>query len=216
MKCSDLKILLERAISFRSLGAGLRDDGWAREFFSILDATPNQSVKNLAKAIDGIAPLGSAGHPAINELCAFLGALGSLLSGQAKNSTIQEIGELLAALRPHSTSDIFALAEILAKPKKQTKAAKPKDAAPIRDEVVLKYSRRLEEALGDDEGFNSIFAALESDGGLSASELTAIAKKFANSAPKSRPAALKKIFARHQAIMVSRAKSAATAGRIAG
>ncbi|WP_155831252.1 MULTISPECIES: hypothetical protein [unclassified Hyphomicrobium] len=81
---------------------------------------------------------------------------------------------------------------------------------------MLKYSRRLEEALGDEEGFNAIYAAIESDKELNAAEISAIAKKFTSASPKSRPAALKKILARHQAIMTSRAKSAATAGRIAG
>lgn len=216
MKCSEFKLLLENAISFRSLGRGPSDDEWASEFFPILDTAPNQSVKNLAKSIGGIAPLGNADHPAINRLCTFLEALISLLSGQAKAPTIQEIKELLTALQQHSRSDLSALAESLSKPKKQAKAAKSKVATQIRDDVVLKYSRRLEEALGDDEGFNAVFAAIESDKELNAGEIAAIAKTFTSASPKGRPAALKKIFARHQAIMVSRAKSAATAGRIAG
>ncbi len=216
MKCSEFKRLLERAVSFRSSECRRDDEGWTRYFLPVLDAAPDRSVKNLAKAVNVAPSQGRADYSEVKNLCLFLEALTLLLADQAKASTIAEVSELTSALRRRSTSDLAMLCEDLSKPKKHAKTSKPKNTAPLRDEVVLRYSRRLEEALGDDEGFNSAFSALESDDELSVGEVTAIAKKFTNSAPKSRPAALKKIFARHHAIMVSRAKSAATAGRIAG
>ncbi len=215
MKCSEFKMLLERGIAFRSPAFGAEDETWARDLFPALDLSRNQSVRNLAKGISLVTPIGGAEGSPVAHLCAFLGALALLLANQAKTSTVQEIRELELALRPHAQSSLKVLVGELFK-SKTAKASKPNQTAPIRDDVVARYSRRLEEALGDDEGFNSVFAALEGDNELSAGEITAIAKKFANSAAKARSAALKKIFARHQAIMIGRAKSAATAGRIAG
>lgn len=215
MKCSELKSLLERAIDFRSRPPLSVDQAWARDFFPLLESLPNQTVKILAKAIGGASQKISLELSPVADLCAFLDALASLLNEQAKVSTVEEIRQLESSLRRHTQASLPELVAELSKPK-IAKPSKPKQSAAIRDDIVLKYSRRLEEALGDEEGFNAIFAAIESDKELNAAEVAAIAKKFTSATPKSRPAALKKILARHQAIMTSRAKSAATAGRIAG
>jgi hypothetical protein len=94
--------------------------------------------------------------------------------------------------------------------------APAKLAVPIRIDVVQKYNRLLERALGDDAGFNEALSEIEDPKNVSTSEVIALAKQFALASAKSRAAALKKIRARHEALLVGRAKSAATGGRVAG
>jgi hypothetical protein len=92
----------------------------------------------------------------------------------------------------------------------------PRPSSPVRTEVVSSYVRRLEQALGDEQGFLAVYGQLELDASVQANEVAAIAKLFSQASAKSRPAALKKILARHQSLMTSRTKAAATGGRIAG
>jgi hypothetical protein len=98
------------------------------------------------------------------------------------------------------------------------KTAKSKKSAPpsIRSDIVSQLSRQLEDALGDEIGFPSLFSELESRKDIRPKEMIAIAKQFVGAATSSRATALKKIYSRHQALIISRAKSAATGGRVAG
>lgn len=89
-------------------------------------------------------------------------------------------------------------------------------AREVRPDVVQAYVRKLEVTLGDDDGFRAEMSRLEADMSLIVKEIAQIAKTFAHSTAKTRAPALKAIWARHQNLMTSRAKSAATAGRIAG
>ena len=105
--------------------------------------------------------------------------------------------------------------EILANPV----AGKPKTAkAPksLRTDLVEQYNKRLEEALGDDPGFRQEIAQLQLDAEMASGEMAALAKRFAFVSAKGREQALKKIMSRHQDLMIARAASRATAGRIAG
>ena len=86
----------------------------------------------------------------------------------------------------------------------------------VNPDVLQRHRRALEQALGDESGFTVAFRTLEADPNVHTQELVALAKLFAFANVKSRAAALKKIWARHQTLMTSRAKAAATAGRIAG
>jgi hypothetical protein len=92
----------------------------------------------------------------------------------------------------------------------------PKAPALVREEVVRRYQNALEQALGDEEGFAAVLGRLRADAEVKVPEAVALAKRFAFASTTTRAAALKKIEARHQSLMTSRAKAAATAGRIAG
>jgi hypothetical protein len=86
----------------------------------------------------------------------------------------------------------------------------------LRSDLVERYNKRLEDALGDDPGFRQIIVQLQNDTEMTSGEMTALAKRFAFASVKSRDQAVKKILSRHQDLMISRAASRATAGRIAG
>jgi hypothetical protein len=86
----------------------------------------------------------------------------------------------------------------------------------LKEEVVERHLRRLEQTLGDDAAFSAAYKELERDSDLGKLEIAALAKRFTDTSPKSRPAALKKIWARHHSLMTSKAKSESRAGRSAG
>jgi hypothetical protein len=86
----------------------------------------------------------------------------------------------------------------------------------LNEEVVERHLRRLEQTLGDDPAFSAAYKELDRDPDLGKLEIAALAKRFSDTSAKSRPAALKKIWARHHALMTSKAKSESRAGRSAG
>jgi hypothetical protein len=86
----------------------------------------------------------------------------------------------------------------------------------LKEEVVERHLRRLEQTLGDDPAFSAAYKELDHDPDLGKLEIAALAKRFTDTSPKSRPAALKKIWARHRSLMTSKAKSESRAGRSAG
>lgn len=214
MKCSELKTLLERAALFQAAHASEHENRSREEMFSMLDRFANQTVAQFSKVVAAAVSPASTDKHDVAHFGSFLRALIILLGNDGKPAVVKDLETIARALDSHSKSDFATLLESVSKPAiRKGKAAAP---LPIRQDIVLRYVRRLEEALGDDSGFQSIFAALETDKDVSAAEIVAIAKAFANSRAKGRNPALKNIFSRHQAIMISRAKSAATAGRIAG
>ena len=137
----------------------------------------------------------------------------------AKPALQKDIAALNDALTKFSDQELSEIANLLKeRTYKLTKSKKSKekiDPALVL-EAVNRHCRRLEEALGDDVGFQSVVADIERDQLIRVKELKQIAKNFAGSAGKDRAGALSKISSRHDALMSSRAKSAATAGRVAG
>jgi hypothetical protein len=210
MKCADFKSFLERALEFRSPSAD--DEAHAvQALFPILDTYATKKVADLAQAIMS-APTDHTPDAGVGQLSQFLRRLSRLMGNHAK-SISTDLETIISALAEHPGS-LETLSSRLAELKKPSKKARKPDL-PVRDEIVARYLRRLEESLGDDQGFNEVFHTLEGDD-VTGPEMILIAKRFSNAASRSRPAALKKIRMRHQAIIVDRAKSAATAGRIAG
>lgn len=149
--------------------------------------------------------------PEIEELS----AMARLLRKAGAASASKDIEALSNALNMKRRSSLRALLDAIAQAPTKKSRAKA-GAATVVEDVVKKHVRRLEQALGDDVGFNTAMADLEADPQVGKGEIAAIAKRFAFATATSRVAALKKIHARHDALMTSRARSAATAGRIAG
>jgi hypothetical protein len=94
---------------------------------------------------------------------------------------------------------------------KPVKKARPT----LREDVVRHRLKRLEETLGNDSGFTAAFNELDQDPNIGRLEIAERAKRFTQKASKSRPGALKKIWARHHALMMLKANSESRAGRSA-
>jgi len=102
-----------------------------------------------------------------------------------------------------------------------TEAAAPRRstrtrAAPaVRDDLVAHYKEKLEAALGDEEKFTTIYNDLRANTAIGKPEIIALAKQMTGSGARAEDAALKKIWNRHQSLVVFKAKSRATGGRSA-
>ena len=92
-------------------------------------------------------------------------------------------------------------------------AAKPKPT--LREDVVQRHLRHLEQTLGNDPAFTAAYRALDHDPDVGKLEIAELARRFTEKAAKSRPAALKKIWARHHTLMTFKAKSESRDGRSA-
>lgn len=154
----------------------------------------------------------------VESVAAIMPAITNLVSTLAPKSKadFELVSDLLASHSRASLDDwIERAAEALSTASaKKSKAKSPPQ--PPSTELVDRYRRLLETALGDDIGFRDAYSRLEADPGMRSAELILLAKHFASASVRTGPAALKKIFARHQALMIGRAAAAATAGRVAG
>lgn len=211
MKCRELIDMCDR-LTAGILGFG----GHAASveiFAKILAVKPDQTAAQLAKTLSQlkIAPTGA--HGDVVEVRKATSILLQMLAGVAKPAILTELRALNAAFERHEGLEVSELIRAIAAKNSSSSKTPPLQA---REEIVRKYAAALESCLGDDPGFNTVYSALERDCEVQQAEAIALAKRFAFASTKTRPAALKKIWARHQSLIISRAKSAATAGRIAG
>src|SRR5262245_7309960 len=89
------------------------------------------------------------------------------------------------------------------------------DMLGTRDDLVIRYKEKLEAALGDDEKFTAIYSDLCENPAVGKPEIIALAKQMSGGGARTQDAALKKIWNRHQSLMMFKAKSRATGGRSA-
>lgn len=214
MKCSEFrKFLVAYGDHAGRLGSG--QPAGMNVVLSLLEIAPAKTVADVAKRIR------VAGSQPRSTRFSILWSLHDFLKPIAKPAYTKDLADLLGALDTradlHSLEGVAAaVRDAFSKAKPKTAGAGASKAAGVRPDVVASHVRKLETALGDDLGFRSAMSALEVDKTVSSKEIIAIAKAFAFKAAKSRDAALKGIWGRHQNLMSSGAKSAATGGRIAG
>jgi hypothetical protein len=213
MKSKDLYDLLTCAQRFKT-GDSVGPLG---EVAKVFLALPSKSVADVVKRLDHLPPPTNVVDTELESVTGSIAILRELMAGRAKESLVKDLGLLEKLLRRFRGVDLdvfvlTAMKELVQAVPTRTRQSR----GPLRSDLVDSYNRRLEEALGDDPGFRSVFGELSSDAAMGSSEAAALAKRFAHASARSRDAALKKILARHQALMTSRAKSLATAGRIAG
>jgi hypothetical protein len=88
-------------------------------------------------------------------------------------------------------------------------------AQPVQNDLVLQYKMKLEAALGDDEKFSDTMNDLCANDSMGKLEIAALTKEMTGGSARTIDAALKKIWNRHKALVVFKAKSRATKGRSA-
>jgi hypothetical protein len=104
-------------------------------------------------------------------------------------------------------------ARIKARPAKGTNTKRQSTSADPT--IVPSYNKRLEEALGDEQGFEEVIAALEADQRLNANDFKKLAKAFAGRAGRNKGDALEIIRARHLNLLDARTKSQFNTGQTA-
>ncbi len=213
MKCRELEAILQSSAELVEKCGG-RPAG-SDVLVQILREAPEKTVAQLSKALGSVAaPPQRADREPVKHACDFANAVAAALKDIAKASVISDLSALSAALMPYARCEVSAVLSAVDAAMSGKKASSPPPQA--NEAIVRKHHAALEEALGDDDGFAFALKRLQDDPSVSIAEYIAIAKRFAFASTKSRSAAIKKIQARHQSLMISRAKAAATAGRIAG
>jgi hypothetical protein len=109
-------------------------------------------------------------------------------------------------------STFVRMASEAASPHRPTRG---REAPELRHDLVAHYKERLEAALGDEEKFTVIYNDLRANAAIGKPEIIVLANQMTESGARTRDAALKKIWNRHQSLMLFKAKSRATGGRSA-
>ncbi|MFT3731465.1 MAG: hypothetical protein QM780_08595 [Hyphomicrobium sp.] len=213
MKCIELADALKHLEGLYRFGGGFPPQAVVN-FEKLLGIAPELSVAQLGKKLDKLTNCsGGSETISVQQISALCEEIALFLKPLGKPPVVKEIRQLAASL---NRLEVVNPDDLTAKAKISKQRSNAHEISVPRSDLVQLHLRSLEQALGDDAGFTSAFRALETDPNLGTNEYIALAKHFSFASTKSKSAALKKIWARHQALMTSRAKAAATAGRIAG
>jgi hypothetical protein len=197
-KCADM-MPPEDAISLRTL---------AHLFSSSPSPTVAATLTRLSKATLAPARVG----PSVDQALRTFAPLNSFVRSYGKPSLAKDLEAVVAFLRPFSQGGLGSLVDeakaALSKP-----TGKPKPT--LREDVVQRHLRHLEQTLGNDPAFMAAYSEVDRDPEVGKLEIAELARRFTKNAAKSRQAALKKIWARHHALMTFRAKSESRDGRSA-
>ena len=217
MKCKDFRSqVIVPAAAFLEAGGGVDAAFALRSVGAIFDAMPDKTVADLAKRLkDMEVPSDRLGGANVGAVVKVLPQLRNFLSAVGKPA-MKDVDMLLALLQRHHAVSVNTFVAGAVDTLSRIPVKKSSHKLAVREDLVDRYLRRLEDALGDAPGFARVFAQLSADAEMKTGELKSLSRRFALGAGQNREAALKKIYARHQALMTSRARSAATAGRIAG
>jgi hypothetical protein len=187
-----------------------------KTFAAIFDAHPTSTVSELTKRIDSSLEPGPTGSPSVGDVARLLSALKNLLDKTAKTAVMTDVETIEKVLRARPSMGLTAFVqtaiEVCAVP---SRTAKKRTVPLVRDDLVLQYKEKLEASLGDAEKFTATYNDLRSNAAIGKSEIVALAKQMTGSGARTEEAALKKIWSRHQSLMVVKAKSRSTGGRSA-
>jgi hypothetical protein len=214
MKCRDFSAVLGTfADLLDAAGAPVARDQIVM-FAAVFDTHPASSVSDLAKRIGALRGTGSAGSPSLGDVVRLLSALKSVLDKTAKAAVLTDLNAVEKFLHDRALMELGAFVRLA------TEAAAPRptrnrDAPAVRDDLVAHYKEKLEAALGDEETFTTVYNDLRKNTAIGKPEIIALAKQMTGSGARAEDAALKKIWNRHQSLMVFKAKSRATGGRSA-
>lgn len=215
MKCSEFQAVLDAFATICGIDGERSANVELKAAGKLLAIAPSKTVAAIVAALSKNLDIQSGSNQdesLLTDLANFLHKFGKPVV--AKDAAA--LAGLIAGQDAPSVEQIVAHAEAVLLKQRNTKASKNTPSEEIRQDIVAAYNRRLEQALGDDPGFTALLAVIESDKNLNTSEVVALSKMFSLKNARTRLAALKNIRARHQSLMTSRAKAAATAGRIAG
>src|SRR5215470_6315266 len=215
MKCRDFGCVLRTfADVLHVAGAPLARDQIVT-FAAVFDAHPTSRVSDLARRLTALGVSGSMGSPSLGDVACLLSALKGLLDKTAKSTVLADVDAIEKLLRDRASMELGAFVRMT------TQAASPRrpitrgDASGPRDDLIVHYRDKLEAALGDEEKFAAIYNDLRANTAVGKPEMIVLAKQMTGSGARTQDAALKKIWNRHQSLVVFKAKSRATGGRSA-
>jgi hypothetical protein len=181
---------------------------------AIFEIDPSSTVVALAKRLATVPTSGTASGTNLSGVVRLLAALKEVLGQAAKAGVLADISAIEKVLRDRASMDIDGFVQL----GREAMAPRPKGvrgAKTSQSGLVLHYKEQLEAALGDEEKFASIMRDLRSDQTIAKGDIFALAKEMTGGGARTIDAAFKKIWSRHQAVAVFRAKTRASGGRSA-
>ncbi|MGH6816481.1 MAG: hypothetical protein ACREC6_12330 [Hyphomicrobiaceae bacterium] len=195
-------------------GAGGRAEAW-RALLPIFNIKPTANVGDICKVVAGMQCSAANRGATVQDVIGLLPVMGRCLASTAKKALVDDLmllGKSLAAFRNVQVSNFVDAA--VSRLRQQVPKDRKKNTE-IRADVVQKYLRRLEQALGDEPGFVETFNAMKKDAAVGAAEAKKLSKEFSSVTARSKKDAFEFIWARHASLTGARLKAAATAGRTA-
>lgn len=184
-------------------------------FAAIFDVDSKSTVSSLAKRVSSSQMSETGGSPNLGDVVRLLLALKGFLRKSAKAaSLLADITVIENILQDRASMGIDAFTRAACEVLKPSPKGK-RGAPAVQNGLVLQYKERLEATLGDEDKFSAVMSELRANQDMGKSEIIALAKEMTGSGARAIDAALKKIWSRHQALMVFKAKSRATRGRSA-
>jgi hypothetical protein len=215
MKCRDFGSVLRTFADVLDVaGAPVARDQIVT-FAAVFDAHPASGVSNLARRLAALGVAGSAGSPSLGDVACLLSALKGLLDKTAKGTVLADVEAIEKLLRDRATMELGAFVRMTTQAASPRRPTAGRDAPGLRDDLIAHYRDKLEAALGDDEKFAAIYNDLRSNTAVGKPEVIVLAHQMTGSGARTQDAALKKIWNRHQSLVVFKAKSRATGGRSA-
>jgi hypothetical protein len=215
MKCRELGAALRAFAGMLEVAGAPAARDRIVMFAAVFDAHPALSVSDLAKRIAALGAAGPAGNPSLGDAAPPLSAVKSFLDKTARTATLSDLTAIEELLHDRASMELGAFVRMATAAAATAGCSRRGDAPRTRDDLVAHYKQKLEAALGDEEAFTAICNDLRADTAMGTPEMTALAKEMTGSGARTQDAALKKIWNRHQSLVVFKAKSRATAGRSA-
>jgi hypothetical protein len=184
------------------------------KFAAVFAMNPSATVATLAKQLATVPTSETVSSTNLGRVLRLVSALRALLEKAAKADALADISAIEKVLQNRSSMDIDEFVR-LARATTVSRHTAKQDAGAPQCVLVLQYKEKLEAALGDDEKFEGVMRDLRSDQTIAKEDLFALAKEMAGGGARTVDDALKKIWSRHQAIAVFKAKSRASGGRSA-
>ncbi len=184
-------------------------------FAAVFDAHPTSSVSDLARRLAALDGAGSMGSPSLGDVACLLSALKGFLDKTAKSAVLTDVDAIEKLLRDRASMELGAFVRITTAPASPRRPTTGRDAPGLRDDLIVHYRDKLEAALGDKEKFAAIYNDLRANTAVGKPEIIVLANQMTGSGARTQDAALKKIWNRHQSLVVFKAKSRATGGRSA-
>jgi hypothetical protein len=153
----------------------------------------------------------AVGQPSIDEFLTAIAPLEKFAELYAKPAFAKDLQSLVVFLRTFARFGLRSFVEDAIKILTWT----PPPPPILKENVVERHLRSLEDALGNSRAFSAAYRVLDTDTDVGKLELEALTKRFVGKASSSRSAALKKIWARHHALVAFKAKTESRAGRSA-
>jgi len=185
-----------------------------RDLASVFEIAPTSTVATLVKRLSARNLQLASETPTLGDIACTLAPLQIFLARHAKGGLLADLRLVEGFLKAHAHAGVKSLVECASHALASPIRVKP-EPPPLREDLVARYLRSLEDARSDDPRFMAVYNQLSIDPEIGKLEAVALAKRFAGTPATARAAALKKLLSHHRALLTFKAKSESRDGRSA-